>query len=47
MQTSIETTEVDELEWISSPSTNDVFEFLADETEDIYSLMDGMPVTHE
>jgi|CXWL01.1.fsa_nt_gi hypothetical protein len=39
--------DIDEEEWLSAVSNNDVFEFLADDSENIYTLADGRPVEHE
>ncbi len=32
-------------EWLKAASKNEVFDFLNDETEDIYTLEDGKPLT--
>ncbi len=34
-----------EKEWLKAASKNEVFDFLNDETEDIYTLKDGKPLT--
>ena len=34
----------DEKEWLRSASENEVFDFLADDEEDIYTLADGKPL---
>ncbi len=34
-----------EREWLRAASKNEVFDFLNDETEDIYTLDDGRPLT--
>ena len=34
-------------EWLKAASKNDAFDFLNDETEDIYTLEDGKPLTDE
>lgn len=36
-----------EREWLKAASKNDVFDFLNDEVEDIYTLEDGKPLTDE
>lgn len=33
--------------WLQGIAGNSTFDFLADEAEDIYSLTDGEPLTHE
>ncbi len=33
--------------WLQGIAGNSAFDFLADEAEDIYSLTDGEPLTHE
>lgn len=33
--------------WLNAVSTNEVFGFLADEAEDIYTLEDGVPIADE
>lgn len=38
--------DIDERSWLQAASSNEAFEFLADE-EDIYSPEDGAPVTDE
>ncbi|CAN5364179.1 hypothetical protein BH20ACI1_BH20ACI1_01610 [soil metagenome] len=42
-----EDTDIDEKEWLKSASGNDVFDFLDDEGEDIYTLEDGKPLNNE
>ena len=37
-----EDTDVNEGEWLRAASKNDAFDFLKDETEDIYTLEDGI-----
>ena len=39
--------ENDHAEWLQAVSSNPAFEFLADETEDIYSLQDGFDLNDE
>lgn len=39
--------EVGEKDWLKAASGNEVFDFLRDEGEDIYSLEDGKPLTNE
>ena len=39
--------DVDEKEWLGAASKNSVFDFLNDESEDIYSLADGKPLQDE
>lgn len=39
--------DIAENEWLSTASQNDVYAFLADDSEDIYTLADGKPVEHE
>lgn len=39
-----ETEDVHENEWLQAASTNEVFDFLNDAEEDIYSLTDGKPL---
>ncbi len=36
--------DIDETEWMRFLATNEAFDFLADETEDIYTLEDGEPI---
>lgn len=36
-----------EREWLKAASKNEVFDFLNDETEDIYTLKDGKPLQNE
>ena len=42
-----EDTDINETEWMKAASGNDVFDFLNDEDEDIYTLEDGKPLTDE
>ena len=35
----------EEKEWLNAISNNPAFEFLKDDSEDIYSLTDGEPIT--
>lgn len=42
-----EDTDIDEKEWLKAASGNEVFDFLNDEGEDIYSLEDGKPLDDE
>jgi len=42
-----EDTDIGEKEWLKAASGNEVFDFLNDETEDIYTLEDGKPLTDE
>ena len=39
--------EIGEKEWIRTASGNEVFDFLNDHEEDIYTLEDGKPVHNE
>jgi hypothetical protein len=39
--------DIGEKEWLVAASTNDAFDFLADDSEDIYTLADGRPIEHE
>ncbi|MBI1766166.1 MAG: hypothetical protein HYR56_32585 [Acidobacteria bacterium] len=39
-----ESEELDEREWLQAASKNEVFDFLNDPDEDIYSLKDGKPL---
>lgn len=39
--------DLNEKEWLESASNNEVFDFLNDEEEDIYTLEDGMPLKDE
>ncbi|MGI8468809.1 MAG: hypothetical protein ACR2N3_10175 [Pyrinomonadaceae bacterium] len=39
--------DLSEKEWLQAASKNDVFDFLNDEAEDIYTLEDGKPLTDE
>ncbi len=36
-----------ESEWLQAASKNDVFDFLNDDAEDIYTLEDGKPLQNE
>lgn len=36
--------DADEKDWMSSAASNEAFDFLADESEDIYTLADGKPL---
>jgi hypothetical protein len=36
--------DISEKEWLKSASDNDAFDFLNDESEDIYTLADGKPI---
>lgn len=40
-----EETDISENEWLKAASGNEIFDFLNDEDEDIYSLEDGKPLT--
>ena len=42
-----EDTDINEKEWLTAASGNDVFDFLNDDDEDIYTLEDGKPLTDE
>jgi hypothetical protein len=39
--------DIDEGQWLKSAAENVVFDFLADESEDIYSPEDGIPIKDE
>jgi len=39
-----EDTDISEKEWLNATNKNDVFDFLNDESEGIYTLDDGKPV---
>lgn len=39
--------DLSEKEWLKAASENDVFDFLKDEAEDIYSSEDGKPLQNE
>jgi hypothetical protein len=39
--------DIGEKEWLNVAANNEVFEFLNDEAEDIYTLEDGKPLTDE
>ena len=36
--------DIDERQWHRAAERNDVFDLLADESEDIYSVQDGFPI---
>lgn len=40
-----EDADISEKEWMKAASGNEVFNFLKDEAEDIYTLEDGKPLT--
>ncbi|MCL5999297.1 MAG: hypothetical protein M1546_25020 [Chloroflexi bacterium] len=40
-------TDPDEREWLHAATTNPVFHFLQDASEDIYTVTDGKPFQHE
>ena len=42
-----ENTDLNEREWMRAASKNEPFGFLKDEAEEIYTLEDGKPLTHE
>ena len=42
-----EDADIGEKEWMKAASGNDVFDFLHDEAEDIYTLEDGKPLQDE
>ena len=42
-----ENTDINEKEWMQAASKNDAFDFLNDESEDIYTLEDGKPLNDE
>ena len=42
-----ENMDIGEKDWLNAASNNEVFEFLNDEAEDIYTLEDGKPLTDE
>ncbi len=42
-----ENIDIGEKEWLNVAANNEVFEFLNDEAEDIYTLEDGKPLTDE
>jgi len=42
-----EDTDTNEKEWMKPAAGNDVFDFLNDEDEDIYTLEDGKPLSDE
>lgn len=37
----------EEKQWLQAASKNDVFDFLKDKAEDIYTLNDGKPIENE
>lgn len=39
--------EMDEMEWLRAAAANPVFEFLKDQTEDIYKPTDGKPFQYD
>ncbi len=39
--------DISESEWLHSAKGNEVFDFLNDESEDIYTLADGKPLNDE
>jgi hypothetical protein len=39
--------DINDLEWMKSVANNEVFDFLNDEAEDIYTLEDGKPLENE
>jgi hypothetical protein len=39
--------DIDERLWLKAAAHNEVFDFLSDESEDIYSLDDGFPIIDE
>jgi len=39
--------DIDERLWHSAAERNDVFDLLSEESEDIYSVQDGFPITDE
>ncbi|HYJ90098.1 MAG TPA: hypothetical protein VEV84_02205 [Pyrinomonadaceae bacterium] len=39
--------DIEENQWLRSAAADDVFEFLADDAEDIYSANDGSPLEDE
>lgn len=42
-----ENEELGEKQWLEATAKNEVFDFLKDEAEDIYSLEDGKPLQNE
>ena len=40
-----EDADISEKDWLNAANKNDVFDFLNDETEDIYTLEDGKPIS--
>ncbi|MDQ3634738.1 MAG: hypothetical protein M3405_09560 [Acidobacteriota bacterium] len=42
-----EDADIDEREWKKAASGNEIFDFLNDEGEDIYTLEDGKPLDNE
>lgn len=39
--------DISERDWLTAANKNDVFDFLADEAEDLYTVADGRPVSNE
>ena len=39
--------DLDEREWMNAGAANEVFDLLTDESEDLYSMEDGEPLTDE
>jgi hypothetical protein len=39
--------DVNESDWSKSAASNEAFDFLTDDSEDIYSPLDGSPLEHE
>jgi hypothetical protein len=39
-----ESDDLSERDWLAAMSSNEAFDFLADEAEDIYTLEDGQPI---
>ena len=42
-----EENDLNEKDWLNSAASNDAFDFLNDESEDIYTLADGKPLRDE
>ena len=42
-----EESDLNEKDWLQAASKNNVFDFLNDESEDIYTLADGKPLRNE
>ena len=42
-----EENDLNEKDWLNSAANNDAFDFLNDESEDIYTLADGKPLRDE